>query len=484
MGTGTTLKKDGRTKDWGDDLANKMMDRIDGLEKALHEGTSKPSSNVRMAFGGDNPFSPHTDWPVERLKNLEPYDANAVKLLCGNGKVRLSGIGPYLAKMAGMAAKSVGHSGTLNFMRGEGLWEDNYGVEQFTKQFNVVPAGENAVVKTPRGEVRKVALAEGSGMTGGYTVPPQFMNELLTIAGEDAFIEPRCRVLPMTSRTAQFPMLDITTDQAAGTSPYFGGILASWQPEAATINETEPAFRQTEWVAWDLVLYTVASNQLLADNAIGLDALLTQLFGAAITWYKEFAFLQGLGAGSLMPLGVLNAPATYSQSRAVSNRFVLADAAAMMSRLQIRSWDTACWVVHQSVIPQLIQMASGAVANTASTTYIPGNAFAWFSPFGDGRSMGPAAMKFPNAFLNGLPLFITEKVPSLGTEGDVMLIDWSRYVIGQRLEMQIDVSPHYLFRNNQLAWRVVARLDGKPWLNGPIVDQTGWTISPFVKLAA
>ncbi len=227
-----------------------------------------------------------------------------------------------------------------------------------------------------------------------------------------------------------------------------------------------------------MVLYTVSSNQLLADNGIGLDALLTQLFGQAITWYKEYAFLRGVGAGSSMPLGVLNAPATYSQSRHTTSHFTLLDAANMMSRLQVRSWDDACWIMHQSVLPELIQMndISATPPGTA------GNHLTWTTPFGDGK-VGGAAMKMPTAFLNGLPLFFTEKSPQLGTAGDVMLVDWSRYVIGMRLDMQIDVSPHYLFRNNQLAWRVVARCDGKPWLNSPITDAEGYTVSPFISLA-
>ncbi len=126
-------------------------------------------------------------------------------------------------------------------------------------------------------------------------------------------------------------------------------------------------------------------------------------------------------------------------------------------------------------------MVGGGTSNTASSTYIPGNQLVWVNPMPPGDS-GPMSMKLPNAFLNGLPVYFTEKLPTLGTKGDVMLVDWSKYVIGQRMDMQIDVSPHFLFRNNQLAWRVIARCDGKPWLNSYITDAEGWTVSPFVVL--
>lgn len=467
-----------------------MIERLEKIQDAVEQKARTPAHRGVVAT-----FDQHDSrqWPDRDIqKMMEAYnpfvsESDIRTLTRGRGRM-LSGIGPYLCKMAGMAAASVNHQATLAVLKGQGLWgNENYGTEQFGRQFGCQLASMPYVHKSHNGrEIRKAALSEGSGQTGGYTVPPQFMNELLTIAAEDGFIEQRAKVIPMSSRTVQWPTLDLTTVQARGTTPYFGGILAQWQPEAASIAETEPQFRLTDWTAWDLVMYAVSSNQLLADNGIGLDALLTQLFGQAITWYKEYAFLQGSGAGATMPLGVLNAPATIAQTRLVANRFLMADAASMLAHLQIRSWQDACWIVHQSVIPQLILMvdggsAAGAYGTGASTSYTGGNRLVWLPPMGaDGK--GPAGMKLPQAFLNGLPLYITEKLPQLGTRGDVMLVDWSRYVIGMRLDLQIDVSPHYLFRNNQLAWRVIARCDGKPWLNSSITDQAGWTVSPFIVL--
>jgi HK97 family phage major capsid protein len=455
-------------------IETKLLQKMDTLEKRLHESAKPDGSRasdrnlVATWGGGQREGNGWVDgWPVERLRRVaESYDsASAMHMMKGNnGRCRLSGMGPALVKMATLALGSKLTGQELPNSYDENTLERETGFITYQKARRDGRKGLS-------GQITKTALAEGSGQTGGYLIPPQFQNELLTIAAEDAFIEPRAKVLPMNSRTAQWPMLDITTTQATGVTPYFGGVQAQWQPEAATINEFEPAFKQSEWTAWDLVLFTLASNQILADNGIGLDALLTQLFGAAMVWFKEYAFLQGKGAGNSMPLGILNAPATYVQNRGTPATFKLADAAAMMSHLQIRSWDDACWIMHQSVIPQLIQMVDNASSNR----------LVWMNPVMPGQ-VGAAASKLPNAFLNGLPLFFTEKLPSLGTKGDVMLVDWSRYVIGQRLDVQIDVSPHFKFQNNQLAWRVVARCDGKPWLNSTIQDAAGFTVSPFICL--
>lgn len=454
---------------------DKRISNIEGQVKQIAswvEKASKPTTKANVLFGppnsGSNWGPPDNQWPVKQLEKLaqEYNDAAAVQLVTKSGRPRLLGWGKALQRIAGIEAPSLAQ-------------DRNYHQEHLEKEhgFTSVQRAASHGIKMLNNEVRKVALAEGSGVTGGYVVPPHFVNELLAIAAEDAFFEPRARVIPMNSRTMTLPMLDITTAQAAGTSPYFGGILAQWQPEAASINQTEPAFRQSEWTAYDLVLYTVSSAQLLQDNAIGLDALLTQLFGQAITWYKEYAYLRGLGAGNSMPLGIVNAGATHTVTRSAATTFRLVDAAAMMSRLHARSWDNACWIMHQSVLPQLIQFYASV------ETSLQSGLLTWLPALGDGK-VGPAAMKLPQVFLNGLPVYFTEKLPTLGTTGDVILADLSMYVIGTRLDMQIDMSPHFLFRNNQLAWRVVCRCDGKPWLNSTITDASGWVQSPFVMLGA
>ena len=43
----------------------------------------------------------------------------------------------------------------------------------------------------------KAALAEACGVTGGYTVPPEFYQQLMTIMAEKTFIRPRAFVMPM-----------------------------------------------------------------------------------------------------------------------------------------------------------------------------------------------------------------------------------------------------------------------------------------------
>lgn len=309
---------------------------------------------------------------------------------------------------------------------------------------------------------QKAALGESSGVTGGYTVPPDFYQQLLAIAAEDSFFRQRAFVQPMASATLQFPYLDITTIQSAGVSPFFGGVQAYWTAEAQTRTETEPQFKMMELKAQELSGYSVSSNVLLQDAAFGLEKFLYTLFGKAVAWYEQYAFLQGKGVGK--PLGVLNAPATISVNRNTASTVKYVDIATLFAKLLPGSINRAVWVISPTVIPQLLQLQDGA----SRAIFI---------------SIDQGAVKPPIWKLLGLPVQITEMVPPLGTKGDVMLIDCSNYVIGDRMALEVAASEHVNFLKNQMTWRFVQRVDGQPWMDKPVTLQDGTTqVSAFVAL--
>jgi HK97 family phage major capsid protein len=78
----------------------------------------------------------------------------------------------------------------------------------------------------------------------------------------------------------------------------------------------------------------------------------------------------------------------------------------------------------------------------------------------------------------------TEKVPSLGTEGDISLLDLSTYVVGLRSGMRFDTSIHVAFATDELLSRIIERHDGQSLWNEPLTLADGvTTVSPVVTLA-
>jgi HK97 family phage major capsid protein len=308
----------------------------------------------------------------------------------------------------------------------------------------------------------KAAMNEAGGTTGGYTVPSQFVAQLFQLASENAVVRPRATVIPMATKTAQIPALDVVTAPSSGDTAYFGGLKATWSAEAAALTEAEPAFKQIDLTAHELSGYSKVSNALLADNAIGLESLLLNLFGRAIGWYEDYAFLRGNGAGK--PQGVLNAGSLISVTRSANSAFALSDAAGMLARLLPGYDPNHCvWAIHPTVLPKLIQMTSAG----------------GYVVFID------TARDTPRMVLFGIPVQVSEKLPSLNTLGDVLLMDLRQYVIGDRQSIDIAFSEHVAFLNNQGTWRFVERVDGQPWMRSAVtLSDAASTLSAFVGLAA
>lgn len=329
------------------------------------------------------------------------------------------------------------------------------------------------------GQVEKAAMSETSGMVGGYLVPTDYTDKLLFTIAEESFIYPRATVIPMYSAELQAPRIDAETAPAVtGISSLLGSIQFKWGMEQAPA-ETEPTFRQATFHAWDLLGYCTVSNQWLqdagaiqptsesprpeADPLLKAEDYLIRLFGRAAAWYAEYAFLQGMGAGQRMPLGILKAPGSFLVNRAGANAIAIADIVGMTSALLPYSWSRAIWATSPTALAQIQQL----------TQYFIN------VDLGDMHKMRPK----PCGLLSTMPLFITDKLPALGGKGDLVLFDPSLYIIAQRMQVVVDVSPDDKFATNQTVYRIWLRLDGMPINSSTITLQDTTTkVSPFVVL--
>lgn len=340
-------------------------------------------------------------------------------------------------------------------------------VEDDSKSDGWKSAGEyfGALHATNRGiyDPRLKALNEAEGDQGGFLVPEEFRNTLLSIALEQSVIRPRATPIPMASNTVRIPYIR----DASHASTVFGGVRGYWDSEAATATESEPTFAQLQLTAKKLVGYTVVSNELLADSAIALEALLQAQFGAALAYFEDDAFINGDGAGE--PLGILNADALVTVAKETgqaATTLTYQNVLKMYSRMLPTSISRAVWIMHPDTFPQIAQM-SLSVGTGGSPVFIA-------------NAVGGAPTS-----LFGRPIIFSEKAQTLGTKGDVYFADLSYYLIGDRQSLTAAASPHVKFTTDQTVYRFIKRLDGRPWLDTAITPRNGSnTLSPFVALAA
>lgn len=306
-------------------------------------------------------------------------------------------------------------------------------------------------------------LVEATGASGGFLVPAEFIAQLYAVMAETSFVRPRATKIPMRRRQINIPVLD-QTSTTAGVPHWFGGMLFYWAEEAEEKTESDPSFRKIQLVAHKLIGYTRASDELVADSAVSLDALLTGPLGMAggASWHEEYAFLNGTGAGQ--PLGVINAGATITVARQAQLVFGYVDLVNMYESLYPgHSAATTCWSITQSGMSNLMQIVD------------PNGNYIW----------QPNAREGLPQTIFGLPVIFTEKQPRVGTTGDVVLTDWRYYLIGDRQAVTIESTKFDRWRWDETSWRMVHRVDGQPWLSSPLYLQDGTTtVSPFVILGS
>jgi len=310
--------------------------------------------------------------------------------------------------------------------------------------------------------IYKVALAEGSGATGGYGVPTEYGQVLNEKTKEfNALRRAGAMTTVLQGRSKQYPVLDIETAPSAGYTAYAGGVTAAWTDEATAPTESEPRFRQIELVVHKLAAYSLASSEVRDDFQESLDGILARSFAKAMGAAEEYAFFRGDGVGK--PFGIMSSGALISAARSAASTVALADLAQMMSDFTPESWNSGAWFISATVVDQIIQLVSAPLT--------------WMENMRD---------DWRQSSLLGLPLYVVGCLPALNTAGDILLVDPNYYLIGDHASgLSVAFSEHYAFNTDQLAWRVTKRVDGQPLVDNSItLEDAATTVSPFVALAA
>ena len=89
----------------------------------------------------------------------------------------------------------------------------------------------------------------------------------------------------------------------------------------------------------------------------------------------------------------------------------------------------------------------------------------------------------PATTIFGRPFYLSEHLPSIGNSGDLVLLDPLLYLLGDRQQITLDVSPHLKFDYDQTVFRASVRVDGQPIYSAPLTPKNGDTCGWLVKIA-
>jgi HK97 family phage major capsid protein len=332
---------------------------------------------------------------------------------------------------------------------------DRESFDRLVKVYKAIPVDrEGEIIRGHEG---------AAGATGGFLVGEEYGAELLKLDPEADVFASGVRTVPMGSPIKRYPALRQTGNPATGASSAHAGIRTYRKSEKATRTSSDATFDEVKLEATDLIAYTEATRDLLAD-APGAEADFLGLIRSALGWRRDYEFIRGKGNGE--PLGFFECPALIGVTRESTGGISYYDVLTMLSKILPAYLMRAAWVANPTALPQLASLKDDA-----------GNAI-WIN----GQS--GAAGELPPTLM-GRPVRFSEKVPALGTAGDLNLVVPALYLEGLRSGVEVGVSEDFLFSTDQVAYRAKVRNDGQPWMKGTfkMADGSNSELSGFVQLS-
>jgi HK97 family phage major capsid protein len=343
--------------------------------------------------------------------------------------------------------------------------------------FKNVGAYVRAVAKGPANSKEADALRRADMLTrtitgstngGEYLLPLSQVAEIFSLENTQPGMLQAARKYNVPGRSLRIPYLV----QDAGTTvlnrPLAGSIAnVTIVGEGSTKPVREPVFEQRILTMFKYAAISEFGDEILGDDFTGElpSEVVSAVGGQVLNKLNEDVTIDG--SGSSEPLGALHASngARLSVFRSVLSQFNATDAFKMYSRHT--HGPNSVWMVSRRVVESLFAL------QTTNNTMVT-----WMSNLRDK----------PQMLLLGLPVIVTDLLPSLGTTADVALVNPDFYAIGLRQALTVESSIHRKFEQDITMYRFVARGGGIPLPTSTYaykVDGSGNKVdphSPFVVL--
>jgi len=331
----------------------------------------------------------------------------------------------------------------------------------------VVKAGTGGAVDPRLLEVKATGMSEGMPSDGGFLVQQEFSTELLRLVHDTGVLVPRCRKLPIGPDKNGLKINAIAESNRA-TGSRWGGIQCYWKAEAADKVASKPKLREIKLDLKKLIGLCYATDELLQDT-IALEALLTQGFAEEFGFMMDDGIVHGTGAGQLQ--GIMNSVckvAVAKEANQAATTIVSKNVMKMWSRMWARSIPNSVWLINQSCWEQIFGLTI-TVGTGGAPMYIEAGKI----------------KDAPYGAILGRPILPIEQCNALGTEGDIILADFSQFLLIDKGGIQSQSSIHVKFIQDETVFRFVYRVDGQPIWAKPLTPykDTGKTQSPFITLA-
>jgi len=316
----------------------------------------------------------------------------------------IAGPGPQAGKRDGLEHATVAPTGTPDYR--DAFWRG-------------VKAGDFSK------EMR--ALSVGTDTAGGFTVPDEFLRQLVSIMTLDAVMRPISTIIQTSSGTLSIPVNSVHG-------------VGYWKAEAAAYVDSDETFAEVTLTPYKATTLIKVSEELINDSAFNLEQFLAREFGRRIAALEDTAFVAGTGSGQ--PTGVVGG-STLGVTAAATNAITADELVDLQYALARQYRRNARFMMHDSTVKAVRKLVTGV---SGDKTYL------W--------APGLSASE-PDRLL-GYPIVVSNDMDEIATSKKVVLFgDFSYYYIAERQSISMQILRELYAGNGQLGFRLFRRVDGE-----------------------
>lgn len=283
---------------------------------------------------------------------------------------------------------------------------------------------------------------------GGYAIQSDFIGNILDRAFARSEIVRRCRQYGVStnSNRANWVTPDDSEDAAKEGVVVAGGVQAYWASEGQTVPPSKPKFMPRELKLGKIMGIAYVTEEALQDIPF-MAGYLEDSFSDAVDGLLTDGILNGKGevvGEARQPEGVLASKAVVAVAKSGAE-VTAKDLLAMKSRMRKKNWANAVWYMH----PDLEEILPLLKDDAGNQLYFPAG--------------GLSGVQYDTIL--GRPIVYDEFLPAKGSYGEVLLADFSNYLLIKKGEERKDWSMHVEFLTDQQCFRIIMRVNGAPMDN-------------------
>ena len=307
-------------------------------------------------------------------------------------------------------------------------------------------------------------MSEALGADGGFAILPEYSTTIFEKVYENDLFN-KTDNYTVVGNNMTFQRLN---EVSRANGQRAGGLQANWIGEGGTIPATKVGLGQLALKLKKLAIIVYLTDELIDDAGIALEQFVTRKVTQEFNFMVGDSIVEGTGGGS--PQGFQDSGALLSvakQTGQAAGTIVKENLDNMYARMWAGSIPNSAWLINQDCWPALFNL-NQAVGTGGYPMFIAPGTYS----------------EAPHGTILGRPVIPLEFCQTLGTAGDINLVDLSQYVTISKGGIAQAQSIHVEFLTDQLALRFIMRVDGATWENSPVTPFHGTnTQSSFVNLA-